>query len=68
MISPQAKQNNKQSEAEKVIKLLEKLDKAEKIEKIKQKQAEFSIPQSSPTQGTIEVRLPLSYRYLSGIQ
>jgi len=68
MTSPKTQQGNKKSEAEKVIKLLEKTEKAEKLEKIGQAEAKFFIPESSPTQGSAEVHLPLSYRQLSRIQ
>ena len=50
------------------IKLKEKTEKAEKLEKIGQAEAKFFIPESSPTQGSAEVHLPLSYRQLSRIQ
>lgn len=70
MIPTNKNQQNtiKQSEAEKVIKLLEKIEEAEKLEKIGQAETKFSIPKSSPTQGSAEVNLPLSYRQLSRIQ
>lgn len=68
MFSPKTQQNNKQGEAEKVIKLLEKIEKAEKLEKIGQAERGFSMPKSAPTQDTMEVHLPLSYRQLSRIQ
>lgn len=61
-------QQNKKSEAEKVIQLLEKIERAEKLERIGQVEAKFSIPKSSPTQDSAEVNLPLSYRQLARIQ
>lgn len=68
MIPLTSQQNSKENQAEKTIKLLEKIEKAEKLEKIGQAKAEFSMPKSSPTQGSAEVLLPLSYRQLSRIQ
>ena len=68
MFSPKSQQNDKRDEAKKVIELLEKIEKAEKLEKIGQAEKGFVIPESAPTQGTMEVHLPLSYRQLSRIQ
>lgn len=70
MTSPnqQYQQSTKNDEAEKVIKLLEKLERAEKLGKIGQTEANFPMPESSPTQGSVEVNLPLSYRQTSRIQ
>jgi len=68
MISSKTQQNNKKSEAEKVIKLLEKIEKAQKLEKIGQAKAKSFMSKSSLTQGSAEVHLPLSYRQLSRIQ
>lgn len=63
-----AQQPTTNNEAEKVINLLEKIERAEKLEKIGQAETGFFTPNSSPTQGSVEVNLPLSYRQLSGIQ
>ena len=49
-----------------IIELLEKIEKAEKINKTTE--AEINIQSSTPTQGTIEVNLPLYYRQFPGIK
>lgn len=68
MIPLTNQQNNEKNRAEETIKLLEKIEKAEKLEKIGQAETKFSIPKFSPTQGSTEILLPLSYRQLSRIQ
>jgi ribosomal protein S30 len=68
MITPKIQQENKKNEAEEVIELLKKIERVEKLEKISQAEAKFAIPESSPTQGSAEVNLPLSYRQLARIQ
>lgn len=67
MISQKTQQNN-ESKSEKIIKLLEKIEKIERLERASQSKTKFFIPESSPTQGSMEVCLPLSYRQLSRIQ
>jgi len=59
---------NKKTEASEVIKLLEKIEKSEKLSKIGEAKSPIFIPQSSPTQGSAEVKLPLTYRQLPRIQ
>lgn len=57
-------QNKKVGE---IIKFIEKLEEKENLEKLSQKDVRASLPNSRPTQGTTEVRLPLSYRQLPRI-
>lgn len=52
--------NEEKTRAEYITELLEKIERAEKIHKAAG--AQTTIPASTPTQGTIEVNLPLSYR------
>lgn len=66
MNTSQPSNNNEKTRAEYITELMEKIEKAEKIIKISG--AETLIPSSTPTQGTIEVNLPLSYRQLPRIQ
>lgn len=60
MNSSQPSKNSEKTRVEHITELLAKIEKAEKISKTAG--AETSIPSSTPTQGTIEVNLPLSYR------
>ena len=68
MNTQEIQKNNSRSNVEKVIELLEKIERVAELEKISQSKPEFPIPESTPTQGTVEVRLPLSYRQLPRIQ
>ncbi len=55
-------QKNRQKETQEVLELLEKIKRIEKLEKISKPKRYYPVPMSTPTQGSTEVNLPLSYR------
>lgn len=67
MDNQKVQENTHKGNAERVIELLEKIGRVENLERASKSKEEFPIPESTSTQGTIEVRLPLSYRQLPRI-